>query len=145
MSGALSGHLRLLSRREWHTYYNNRGGLVGPDYTMMWLTSPLGIPIEILRDSWEYSVLCGEEFNTLFLHEVAGPFSALVLQAEDLFMGENYCQFTDMVLKHPGLGDHLLTPGLMSHKPKQLLLAQATVRYIRTTQAARAALAELAK
>ena len=145
MSGAPSGHLRLLSRREWHTYYNNRGGTVVPADDMAWLESPIGIPIEVLTDSWEYSVLCNEEFRTLFLRSLNAPFSALLLQAEDLFMGENYTPFSDMILQHPKLGDHFLTPGLMSRQPKQLLLAQATVRYIRTTRAARAALAELSK
>lgn len=145
MSGAPSGHLRLLSRREWHTYYNNRSGTVGPADDMTWMESPMGIPLEIRSDSWEFAALCNEDFRTIFLHEVDGPFSALVLQAEDLFMDENYCRFTKMMLKHPELGDHFLTPGLMSRQPKQLLLAQATVRYIRTTRAARAALAELSK
>ena len=88
-------------------------------------------------------MLCNEEFRTLFLHSVNAPFSALLLQAEDLFMGENYTPFSDMILQHPELGDHFLTPGLMSHEPKQLMLAQATVRYIRTTRAARAALGSL--
>lgn len=145
MSGEPSGHLRVLRRREWHTYYNNRGGRIGPAHDMTWMASPMGIPIEILTESWEFSVLCNEEFSTLFLHSVNAPLSALLLQAEDLFMGENYCEFSDIVLQHPAVGDHFLTPGLMSRQPKQLLLAQATVRYIRTTQAARAALAELVK
>lgn len=145
MSGAPSGHLRLLSRREWHTYYNNRGGRIGPAHDMTWMASPMGIPIEILTESLEFSALCNEEFSTLFLHSVNAPFSALLLQAEDLFMRENYTSFSDMILQHPKLGDHFLTPGLMSRQPKQLLLAQATVRYIRTTRAARAALAELVK
>ena len=67
-----------------------------------------------------------------------------ILTPGDLFLGENYHQFTDLVLKHPSLIDHFLTPGLVSRKPKQLLV-QATVRYIRTTRAARAVLSELGK
>lgn len=145
MSRDPSGHLRVLSRREWHTYYNNRGGRIGHAHDMTWMESFMGIPVEIRSDSWECAALCDEDFRTLFLHEVDGLFSVLVLQAEDLFVAKNYRQFTALIHKHPELEDHFLTPGLMSYKLKELLLAQATVRHIRTTRAARAVLAEMDK
>lgn len=139
----IPGHLKVLSREALAAYRkdvaNGPGG-------MSWTEPALGLPIEVKVGSIETLALANELlFEKLLSSSLDIPITALCLHAESLFIQERYREFRSLVLKYPEVGDYLLTPRDFCRRPNHLVRAQAAVRYIRTTRAARTALDEVSK
>ncbi|MBC7610892.1 MAG: hypothetical protein H7228_15195 [Polaromonas sp.] len=136
------GHLRVLGYREYHRYYNRVDRCPAG---MLWVETDLGVAVEVRLDSFEHICVTNELTATARLPVLSWPISALCLHAERLFAREDYAEFTDIIVQHPAVGDYILAPKSICRYPQKLALAQAAVRYIRVTRAARAALQELQK
>lgn len=137
-----AGHLRVLSRHEYMAY---RTGVPAYPGSMVCTESALGIPVEVMTGSLEALALTDELRFEVLLHSADFPVTALCLHAESLFVRELYEDFRDLILRCPEVGDYLLAPKDFCRRPNRLITAQAAVRYIRTTRAARAALSEMGK
>ena len=136
------GYLRVLGYREYHRYYN-RVDLCPAG--MNWFETDLGVPVEVIRDSFEHTCYTNELTAVFLLPVSSWPISSLCIHAERLFDREDFEEFTDIIAQHPAVGNYLLSPKPVCRFPEKLKLAQAAVRYIRVRNAARAALQEVQK
>lgn len=107
------GHLRQLVSFEWHAYQDGDIRCLNPDF--VWVLSPLGSPVEVIRGSAEH-VLCSVDADELI---AIVAIARVEIGAEALYANGARFEFVDFLERNPASLTHVLS--LSSSKQNWLL------------------------
>ena len=107
------GHLRQLTSIEWRAFQDGDISCLSPDF--VWLLSPLGIPVELIRGSAEH-VLCSIDADELI---AIVALARAEIGAEALYANGARFEFVDFLERNPAALTHVHS--LSSPKPNWLL------------------------
>jgi hypothetical protein len=106
-------YLRHLASFEWQAYLDGDICCLNPDF--VWVLSPLGSPLEVIRGSAEHVLCCVDADELIAIVAIA----RVEIGAEALFADGAKFEYVDFLERNPAALTHVLS--LSSSKPNWLL------------------------
>lgn len=104
------GHLRQLTVEQWNDFQNGKIGGLNPDF--VWVLSPLGMAVEVIRGSAEHVLCCIDADQIIAIAAIAREeIAAEALAAEDARF-----EYIDFLEQHPVALTHILAIPLSQSK-----------------------------
>ena len=119
-------HLRQLTAEQWNESQNGVIGCLDPDF--VWVLSPLGIPVEVIRGSAEHVLCCIDADEIIAIVAIA----RVEIAAEALAAEDARFEYIDFLEQHPIALNHILAlPLSQSTIPWHLQRAQRFAEAVR--------------